>query len=227
MCEFRGDKKAPMVSPLTAIEHRFIDANWQRFPRWIEGYHLTMLTLLWSAGLLVAGWGVQRTGNPGWLWLASLMLFLQWFTDSFDGKLGRERGTGLKRWGFYMDHFLDYIFMTCLGIAYGIALAPTAYLTVLIFLLLFGALWVNSFLDFAATQDFKITHLGMGPTEIRLLFIAVNTFTIAFGLSVLPMILRGLNVILFVSICIIVYRTHLNIWAMDMKEKAMEEARER
>ncbi len=36
---------------------------------------------------------------------------LQWFTDSFDGALGRHRDTGIPRWGFYMDHFLDFVFM--------------------------------------------------------------------------------------------------------------------
>ena len=40
---------------------------------------------------------------------------------------------------------------------------------------------VSSFLDYGATGSFKITHLGLGPTEIRLAFIGLNTALIVFG----------------------------------------------
>jgi len=86
---FGGDKKLPMNSLLARYEKRFIDGNVQRFPNWIEGYHLTLTTLLWSAGLIVFGWLARISYH--WLWGSSLMLFLQWFTDSFDGALGRHR----------------------------------------------------------------------------------------------------------------------------------------
>ena len=89
---FTGDRKAPMRSPLADLEHRLIEAWAPRFPRWIEGYHLTLLTIPWTLGLLAAGWLGRQSLQ--WLWLSSAMLFLQWFTDSFDGKLGRLRDTG-------------------------------------------------------------------------------------------------------------------------------------
>ena len=37
---FGGDKKLPMNSLLARYEKKFIDGNVQRFPNWIEGYHL-------------------------------------------------------------------------------------------------------------------------------------------------------------------------------------------
>ena len=109
--EFAGDKKAPMRSPLAAIEKRFIQANVGRFPDWIGSHHLTLTTILWSAGTLGFAWLAR--GNLHWLWGSSFMLFLQWFTDSFDGALGRHRDAGLAQWGFHMDHFLDFVFMWC------------------------------------------------------------------------------------------------------------------
>ncbi len=117
---FGGDKKLPMNSLLARYEHRLIDGNVRRFPDWIEGYHLTLTTLLWSIGLIIFGWLARN--NYYWLWGSSIMLFLQWFTDSFDGALGRYRDTGIPKWGYYMDHFLDFVFMSSVLIGYSFLL---------------------------------------------------------------------------------------------------------
>ena len=101
---FNGGKKVPMKSLLAKHKRKFIDSNVAKFPAWIQGYHLTLMTIPLSIGLIV--FGCLARNNISWLWLSSLVLFLQWFTDSFDGALGRHRDTGIPKWGFYMDHFL-------------------------------------------------------------------------------------------------------------------------
>jgi len=107
--QFGGDKKLPMRTFLARWEKNFIDANISKFPRWIEGYHLTLMTILWAVGLIAFGY--LSKNNLNWLWLSSLMFALQWFTDCFDGALGRHRDTGIPKWGYYMDHLLDFVFM--------------------------------------------------------------------------------------------------------------------
>lgn len=77
---------------------------------------MTLMTIPLSIGLIVFGYLARS--NFSWLWLSSLMLFLQWFTDSFDGALGRFRDTGIPKWGFFMDHFLDFVFMSSIFIGY-------------------------------------------------------------------------------------------------------------
>ena len=39
---FTGDKKLPMRTLLAGPERKLIDANVHRFPKWIQGYHLTV-----------------------------------------------------------------------------------------------------------------------------------------------------------------------------------------
>ena len=85
--EFKGDKKLPLKSPLAKIERRFIDALVPHFPQWIEGYHLTIMTIPLSGLCILSGFLTRY--SLSWLWLASFALFMQWFTDSFDGSLGR------------------------------------------------------------------------------------------------------------------------------------------
>lgn len=215
---FGGDKKAPMVSPLAAVEKRFIQANWSRFPAWIEGYHLTMLTIAWTLGMVLFGW--LASGHVHWLWASSLMLFLQWFTDSFDGALGRNRGTGLIRWGFYMDHFLDFMFMSAIFIGYAFLVPPVSQFWLFLFMLVYGAMMVNSFLTFGATNEFQITYLGTGPTEIRLFFIMINTGIIYGGTGWFMAALPWAVGLCFSILCLIVCQTQRRIWDIDMANKA-------
>lgn len=219
---FTGDRHASMRSPLAKLERRFIDANVPRFPVWIRSHHLTLLTLLWSALLVAAAWLARSTGNPHWLWGSSLMLFLQWFTDSFDGSLGRARGEGLRRWGYYMDHFLDYIFMACVFGHYAFLVSrPTATLF-LILVPLYGAFEVNSWLEFGATGQFKITYAGVGPTEIRLFFVAINAAIIFAGVRWIEVSLPWFMLAAALLLCFLVSRTQRGIWALDMADKAAQ-----
>jgi archaetidylinositol phosphate synthase len=214
---FHGDKKLPLKSPLAQAERQFIDRWTPRFPRWIEGYHLTLMTIFWSGGLILFGY-LARSRLP-WLWLSSVMLFLQWFTDSFDGALGRYRDTGIPKWGYYMDHFLDFVFMCAVLIGYALLFDDRSRTLFLMLVPVYGALMVNSYLSFAATNEFKITFLGLGPTEVRLLLILLNTTIIRFGTTFVAVALPYAFAAGVVVVVVVVYRTQKYIWRIDMDDK--------
>ena len=217
---FTGDVKAPIVSPLAKAEDRFIQYWLPRFPAWVHGNHLTWMTLPWSAIVVLSGWLGQYSLH--WLWLSSLMLVLQWFTDSFDGKLGKLRGLGLRRWGYFMDHFLDYVFMACVMGHYAFLVSDHAVVWFFILVPLYGAFEVNSWLEFGATGTFRITYLFVGPTEVRLLFVIINVAIIFVGTAWLEATMPYALTALTVMICVVVYGTQKRIWAMDMAEKAKQ-----
>ena len=219
--QFKGDTKLPFKSQLAKGERRFIDYCVPRFPRWIEGYHLTLTTILWSAGLIISGHLAQQ--DLRWLWLASGMLFMQWFTDSFDGALGRYRDTGIPKWGFYMDHLLDFIFMCSILIGYALLFDGPSRNIFLILVPIFGAFMINSYLSFAATNEFKITFLGMGPTEVRLLVIILNTVVILFGTGFVEKVLPMIPLFTMIALAVVVYRTQKYIWQIDMEDKRRRE----
>lgn len=218
---FGGDKKHGQ-SLLGPIERRFIDWAVPRLPRWMRSWQLTLTTLVWSAGTVLFGW--LAADEPGWLWAMSAMVFGQWLTDSLDGTLGRSRGEGLVKWGYFMDHFLDTIFAGSIVIGYAF-LAPggTGFLFSLL-LLVTMAMMALSFLSFAATNEFQIAHHGIGPTEIRIGYIALNTIVFFAGNEIfwwgVPLVL-GLNVVVLVAL---VWQTHKKLWAID---KAALESSER
>lgn len=209
---FGGDKKHGQ-SVLGPLERRFIDWAVPKLPQWLRSWQLTLLTTVWSVGMVLFGY--LASDDRRWLWAMSIMVFAQWLTDSFDGTLGRTRGEGLVKWGYFMDHFLDTIFAGSVVIAYSF-LAPggTGFLFSLL-LLVTLAMMALSFLSFAATNQFQIAHHGIGPTEIRIGYIALNTFVYFAGNGVfwwgVPLIL-GLNVIVMLGL---VWQTHLQLWALD------------
>ena len=94
-----------------------------RIPNWLETYHLTLLTLVWTGLVIFCAWKVRVSGQILWFWGVSVAIALQYLTDLFDGAVGRTRNTGLVKWGFYMDHFLDFVFQSALIIAYAM-IAP-------------------------------------------------------------------------------------------------------
>ncbi|HPO36868.1 MAG TPA: hypothetical protein PLU38_08795 [Kiritimatiellia bacterium] len=213
---FKGDVKFGQ-SMLHAQEEWLKQRLLPLVPRRVETYHLTLTTVAWS--LLIILFSFFARFHPAWLWGVSLMIVMQYLTDLLDGAVGRLRNTGLVKWGYYMDHFLDFVFLCAILIGYAILL-PHAYRTDLFFIMaLFAGFMVNSFLSFACTSRFQIAYMGIGPTEIRLVFIAVNTLIIFFGkthmVKVLPYILTLSVFGLFVT----VYRTSKELWRLDMHAK--------
>ena len=106
---FGGATKAG-ESILGPLEKKFV-ARWvNRVPFWLETHHLTLLTIPWTSLVIASAWQVRESEDIRWFWGVSLAIVLQYLTDLFDGAVGRSRNTGLVKWGFYMDHFLDFVF---------------------------------------------------------------------------------------------------------------------
>jgi len=215
--EFAGASKNNN-SFLAPIERRMARIVLPRVPDWLETQHLTMLTLVWS-GLIVAFSFLAAT-NLKWLWLVSLVITFQYFTDHFDGKVGKYRNTGLFKWGFYMDHLLDYIFLCSVLIGYALILPARSRYHMLFVLAVYGAFMVNAFLTFAATKEFNISYLKLGPTEFRIALIVINTLLIVFGTEAMKRALPYVAGFSFLGLSVIVYRTQKRIWRNDMEHKA-------
>ena len=211
--QFAGDKKKGQ-SLLGPPERRLIDWAIPRVPSPIMSHHLTMLTLVWSALMVLFGW--LAVDEPAWLHAMSVLVFLQWLTDSLDGSLGKYRKQGLVKWGFYMDHLLDLLFAGSIVIAYSFLVeAKWLEFLFLVLLLITCATMAVSFLSFAATNQFQIAYYGVGPTEIRIGYIALNTFVFFAGTAIfswgVPLVV-ALNLVAFV---VLATQTSTNLWRID------------
>ena len=237
--KFAGDKKEGynLFGPL---EKKLVDKFVPYIPKWIETYHLTSMTVVWSLLILLFSYIASKTNNINWLWGVSLMILFQYITDLFDGAVGRYRNTGLIKWGYYMDHFLDYFFLASIIIGYCFIMPKIMYDISIINLKFFSLGWeinyyylmffifaifvgfmVNSYLSFAATNKFRIAYFHIGPTEVRLLFIFINTMLILFGKSYLGWSLPYALILSLLGLIVVVYRTQKHLWNLDMEQKEL------
>lgn len=214
--QFAGATKTN-TSFLTPLERRLAVRVLPRIPSWLETYHLTMLTLVWSGLILLFSYLAKN--DLRWLWGVSAMIAMQWVTDHYDGKIGKYRGTGLVRWGYYMDHLLDYFFLCSIIIGYSFILPERSRFQILIMLAIFAAYEFSTFLAFAATDKLKISYLKFGPTEFRLALIVINALLVQFGTRQMVNGLKYVNIGAAIGLAVLVYRTHKVIWALDMRQK--------
>jgi len=223
---FGGASKAG-ESILGPWEKKFV-AHWvKRVPTWLETYHLTLLTIPWCLLVIWSAWKARETGDIHWFWCVSIAVVLQYLTDLFDGAVGRTRDTGLVKWGFYMDHFLDYFFQCSLIVAYAL-IAPTELSLNWWFfgiLVVTSGYMVNSFLRFAATNEFEIYFLGIGPTEIRIYFLSLNAVIILFDpeREMFRIGVPAYALILAAGLACLAYDSHRKLWTIDMKAKRKTE----
>lgn len=210
-----ADKRGTWV--LKSFENSLIAKILPRLPPWLETYHLTLATLFWMILILLGGFLAIR--NIQFLWLMSLGVFGQYITDLLDGEVGRARNTGLIKWGFYMDHFLDYLFLCAIVISYWF-LTPYEYKYILLVVLAISAAYfVHIILYFGITGQFEVANEGVGPSEFRILVILLNTMLIYLDRIIfVPLLLAffGGNVIFLIMS---IYKTQKKIWHMDMRTK--------
>jgi len=168
------DKQFLLARP----EARVLEWIAARVPSRIKPDHLTALGVLASIGIAAAY--VLSNGDKLWLWAASGLLVIHWLGDSLDGTLARVRKSERPRYGYYLDHLVDAFATAAIGI--GLGLSPYMLLAVgLAIVVAYLILSINTYLETHAFGVFTLGYGRFGPTEARLMLIAVNT-ALAIGL---------------------------------------------
>lgn len=154
--------------------------------------HLTILGLIAATGVAISY--IYSNQNINWLWAASGFLVIQWYGDSLDGTLARFRKIQRPRYGFYLDHLTDAY--STLAIGLGLGFSPVMLLSVgLAIAVAYLLLSINVYLETHVFGTFTLGHGTIGPTETRLMLIALNTVAATFG--PLPFALFGVPFTVF------------------------------
>jgi phosphatidylglycerophosphate synthase len=157
---------------LAVPEARVLEWIAKRLPVWLKPDHLTALGVLAALGIAAAY--VLSNGDETWLWAASGLLVVHWLGDSLDGTLARVRKSERPRYGYYLDHLVDAFATAAIGI--GLGLSPYMLLAVgLAIVVVYLILSINTYLETEAFGVFTLGYGRFGPTEARLMLIAVNT----------------------------------------------------
>lgn len=124
-------------------------------------------SLMVALGFVLSHWGRD------WLWLAVLGFLVNWFGDSLDGSIARYRKIERPDYGYFIDHSLDALSQTLLVL--GMGLSPYLRMDTALFGLVgYLLLSVHTFISARVLGVFRLTYLGSGPTEMRLMLIALT-----------------------------------------------------
>jgi phosphatidylglycerophosphate synthase len=168
------EKKADrVIQTLTGPwEKRVLPRMARALPAWVTSDHLTVLGIF--AGFLIFAGFVLLRSSRWWIMLSNAGFVIHWWADSLDGTLARVRHRERERFGYFVDHVCDAFTVALISI--GLALSGLVHLGVGLSVAL-GYLLMNIYAHLVAYADrvFRISYGRLGPTELRVLFMAITT----------------------------------------------------
>lgn len=163
---------------LGPIERPVLQWLAKRMPPWVTPDLLTAIGFF--ATIITAASYILCHRNTGFLWLANFGIFLNWFGDSLDGTLARYRKIERPNYGFFIDHAMDGLGEVIVML--GIGLSPfvdfrVALITLVGYMLMANLVYIITYVK----GEFRISYLGLGPTEVRVILIITNILVFIFG----------------------------------------------
>jgi len=168
----RKQSERIQTSLINALEKKALVWMAGKMPSWVNSDMLTF-TGVFGAVVILTGYALSLI-NLNFLWLASLGFVINWFGDSLDGTLARVRKQQRPLYGFFIDHNIDCI-NEALMFA-GIGISPMVNMNVaLMVLAAYLTLSVSVYINSHLKNEFKLTYAKLGPTELRIIVIILNT----------------------------------------------------
>lgn len=181
-----ADLESKKIGRVERIQHNVLASserkllNWlcARMPGWVVPDLLTAIGMV-GALMVFAGYVSSNLGD-GWLWLSIAGYFVQWFGDSMDGSLARYRRIERPRYGYFLDHSCDGLATTLVIVGIGLSryvMLEIAFIALAGYLLLS----IHAFLLVRVLGEMKLSYAYAGPTELRLILIALTVAMIIAG----------------------------------------------
>jgi len=158
-----------LLGPLEKPALRWLAVH---MPAWVTPDICTAVGVL---GTFIISLGyIFSNFDRNFLWLASFGYFVNWFGDSLDGTLARHRHIERPKFGFYIDHTTDTFSQAV--IFFGLGLSPyVSFNVACITLIGYLMLGILAYVRTCVVGEFKISYGKLGPTEIRVIAILLNS----------------------------------------------------
>jgi phosphatidylglycerophosphate synthase len=194
------------LGPLERPALQWIAAH---LPAWVTPDIMTITGIV-GALVITLGYGLSQF-HPAFLWLATLGFIINWVGDSMDGTLARYRHIERPKYGFYIDHVTDVL--TEIIIILGLGLSPYISFSVAsMCCIAYITMSVLVYVRMNVMGEFKISYGKLGPTEVRVLAIILNTVmyfsglhTLKFSLGSVPIAISPYDLVVSVITLLLLY----------------------
>lgn len=187
-----------LLGPLERPALKWLAAH---MPAWVTPDVCTVIGVL--GAFIIAVSYILSSYDPNFLWLASFGFLVNWFGDSLDGTLARYRRIERPVFGFFVDHTMDAV--SSMLIFLGLGLTPyVSFSLASLALIAYLLLSVLVFLRTSVVGEFKISYGMLGPTEIRVIAVLLNTFMYFGGVRTSSLALGTVDPVTFTPYDIVV-----------------------
>lgn len=187
-----------LLGPLERPALKWLAAH---MPAWVTPDVCTVIGVL--GAFMIAVSYILSSYDPNFLWLASFGFLVNWFGDSLDGTLARYRRIERPVFGFFVDHTMDAV--SSMLIFLGLGLTPyVSFSLASLALIAYLLLSVLVFLRTSVVGEFKISYGMLGPTEIRVIAVLLNTFMYFGGVRTSSLALGTVDPVTFTPYDIVV-----------------------
>ena len=163
---------------LAVGERRLLTWLAARMPPFVTPDRLTSVGFV-GAALVASGYALSML-HVGWLWLSIIAYFINWFGDSLDGSLARFRKIERPKFGYFIDHSMDSLGNMLIMV--GLGASPFLRMDVALFGLGgYLLLSIHTFVAARVVDEFRLSYVAAGPTELRLVLIAMTLSMFVFG----------------------------------------------
>lgn len=143
----------------------------QRVPKWITSDGLTAIGFF--GNMFVGVCLVLAKTNPVFLLISLIGFIVNWYGDSLDGRLAYYRNKPRKWYGYSLDVTVDWVGLSLIGLGYFIYAAPEWKWLGFIFVVLYGWEMITAQLRYKITGKYSIDSGIFGPTELRIVLMAI------------------------------------------------------
>lgn len=156
---------------LARKERQLLNYLCAHMPPWVTPDKLTSLGFV-GAAMVAAGY-ILSWQAPHWLAISVLGYFVNWFGDSLDGSLARWRRIERPAYGYFLDHSVDGLAIFLM--VGGLGLTPYMRFDVaLICVVCYLLLAIHTFLAAKVLDEFRLSYMAGGPTELRIMLIVMT-----------------------------------------------------
>lgn len=172
----------------------------QRVPSWLTSDGLTAIGLVGNISIGVC-LVLARYVSDVYLLIGLLGFIVNWYGDSLDGRLAYYRNIPRKWYGFSLDVTVDWVGLSLVGVGFYIYAIPQWKWLGLAFIVLYGWEMITSQLRYKVTGKYSIDSGIFGPTELRIILMAILTAefffrgSVYYSVSIACLILVATNII--------------------------------
>ena len=171
----------------------------QRVPKWITSDGLTAIGFLGNIYIgvcLILAFYISDI----FLLLSLPGFIINWYGDSLDGRLAYYRNIPRKWYGSSLDVTIDWVGLSMIGLGFFIYAVPEWKWLGFIFVVLYGWEMITAQLRYKVTGKYSIDSGIFGPTELRIILMAIISAEYFFKGSIYYLVAIACTILLVMNI---------------------------